>query len=388
MTWRVLQLTSEQTHLLRASLLRGEDAIGSYDSWIQCHSAEDLHTASTSLFPLLSRNLTVAGLQASRLRELDVIRQQVSEENRTLLRRAEDVFAYFRKKGIKAGLIGGAAILISAYDDPGLRPLPTLEVFVEANRAEAALMALGNIGFRARTSESVVMLRSGLSVELEDDHGVDLTLTTHVLARRPSAFLDRLLWGAAEEVERSGVNFRILNDADQMLGCAIEAADPESAFQLVAVADAYRLGARLSPAAWERLVTTAVDYQLTWPLSMLLGFLHEHLHLEVPVEVLESLNNAFTSPIEQVEFSVTPGIRRTVLNPFLHHRRYTWLKEDKDVRMKGFVKYLRLAWGIEKLERLQTNLLSKLRNGNGASPQANMVRTDIEVPRAAGAIQE
>jgi len=112
----------EQRLLLRAALLRGPASLAAWRAWSAATTVDALEQDSQWLLPVLYLALRTQGVARHLLARYRNVYLHNWYKNHLALRRAE---ACAGRLGIAAGdlvLVGGAAMAIAYYQDPGARP--------------------------------------------------------------------------------------------------------------------------------------------------------------------------------------------------------------------------------------------------------------------------
>jgi hypothetical protein len=107
-----------------------------------------LETGSFPLLPLLHERLADVEPEEERLPLLLGTYRSVWVRNRLLLGRLPEILAALRERGVEAVLVAGAAAAVRWYPRLGCRPVPQLELLVDAREGQAAREALLVAGIR------------------------------------------------------------------------------------------------------------------------------------------------------------------------------------------------------------------------------------------------
>jgi len=339
--------TPEQELLLKAALLKGEEAVLAWRELTAAIDHDDLDAGARRLLPLVWHNLSGReGLKDDvSLGESRAAYRQTLTENTFRLHQAGLFLRELQEVGCPAILLKGLALIVRGYPDRGLRPMGDFDVLIPEERREEVVALLqdadwvpsyrGPEKFTAPYRE-VVHAHSFTS---EANWCVDLHWHAMEECVWPGA--DDDFWEGAVAVDLEGVPVAVLNPADQLLHLCVHGVKCESIPTLRWVADAFIV---MKDAAgtldWDRLVEQATRRTLTLPVTEALRYLVTLLDAPVPGAVLKRLAAVDVPGRERREFRrrTREGSSRTFgFLPTL------WYKHS---RMEGGAHLLRKAWGF------------------------------------------
>ena len=144
-------------------------------------------------------------------------------------------------------LIQGAALLVQLYDDPGLRPLTDIDLWVPSEDREHLLAVLNRTGFRANPQTPGLLRKGDLLIDVH----------THLLGAERIRSRSMLLSRSQEEIFRAcgrqrwgGLEILCLDKRDQVIFLTLHAI--KHYFErLIWLADLARLVASWEDADWE-----------------------------------------------------------------------------------------------------------------------------------------
>jgi hypothetical protein len=208
-------------------------------------------------------------------RRLDAFYYLTLNDNLRKLAALREVLSGMRASGVDALLVQGAALLVTHYRDPGLRPLTDIDLWVAPASRAAAAAVLARLGFH-NTAATPALYRNGRT--LFDLH-TDLLGAERIGARR---FLleagHAKMIQAACRVDWEGLKVRCLSPCDQVIHLAHHAVK-HNFERLIWLADLRSLVADWPESAWaafynrsEELGQGRVVSLLRYALEMLLGF--------------------------------------------------------------------------------------------------------------------
>jgi catechol 2,3-dioxygenase-like lactoylglutathione lyase family enzyme len=344
--------SAQQLLLLQASLWTGDRALAAWAQWRRgAPNLESIDLGSRRLLSLAYRNLgpELSGdPDAARLK--DIYRQSWGTNQRGLKvgRRAIDAL---QAAGLEVLALKGAALIGSAYRDPGARPLGDVDLAVRPERIGEAVRALRAAGLTATDGEPERRLAVRHSLAFRDPSGQEVDLHRGMLWR-PG--LDQEFWRESREAEAAGARVRILNPTDQLLHVCAHGAAWSPVPPLRWAADAYKTievgGEKLD---WERLAALARLGHLTLPLAEALGCLAEELEAPVPEATRDELSRVPVSRGERRAhhaLAQPPSPRRSLamLSWFRERYRAEAALSDSKPSIAGFAVYMQAFWGLER----------------------------------------
>lgn len=345
--------------LLRAALAEGAEASAAYEAW---RSDGDLDRPgfpdfpdfiASRLLPLVGWNLQASGLPCEDLPRLAQLHRESWTRNQRLFAEAAPAIAALERAGIFTLLLKGAALALTAYPSPGLRPMTDVDVLVPERMAAAARRVLVEEGWRPDPPEPEQRL-AHLHAQgfVREAGGSPAALDLHWRAlwegREPAG--DDAWWDCAEPLEAYGLETRVLSPADQLVQLSVHASHWGPRPACYAVADLVMLlrarGGRLD---WDRVVHQARARRLVPAVSAALVTLGEFSWAPVPKRALDSLARAPVSLRERAEFRarrLPPALGRGLIVHWCDLAREA--PRDSAVRRLGrFPSYLRETWGLE-----------------------------------------
>jgi Uncharacterised nucleotidyltransferase len=300
---------SEQQELaLRAALLPGNDGRSAWSSWRDRLDIDAVDAGTYCLLPLIAHNLQVSGVDDPLLGRLAGIRRRAWYQNQLSFSRLGSMLQQLEIQRIRALVLNGAALAVTAYCDAGLRPMTDLDVLVTFEDTARALQVSEADGWiRAVRHRRVVR---GVRAEALCRGGYQrLYLHHHVLpalvyrrAERSSAEL----WQAAVPICMGGVDTRALGSAHQLLHVCVQGASA-AARQIGWVADAVHV-LRASeqvgvPLDWDGLVRLARTGGVSLAAAATLRYLAETFGATVPAAVLADLTRSPVTARDRALFS-------------------------------------------------------------------------------------
>jgi hypothetical protein len=342
----------EQELLLKAALLKEEEALTAYNQWIRTVDIDHLDRASYRLLPLLYCNMKAHRFEIveSQMMMLRRVYQLTKQKNRLLFQIVARLLTDFNRAGVKTIALKGAALVHLFYEDPGLRPMNDFDVLVPSRHVRRVITTLEKSGWTPMAfSPSDEYISVSHSHGFRDDKGREFDLHWHVLSqcREPNADVD--FWRRSIPVVIEGSPTLVLAPEDQLLHVCVHGITPNKKSAIRWVADAATIvDTSSSELDWERLLMQCRMRSLTLPLKVALNYLFRRINVPIPLEVLRSLNNHSVPVAERIEFHVSSSILNrwsSILDLWFQHSR---LMKSASLTSKilHFPKFLKKIWGV------------------------------------------
>jgi hypothetical protein len=334
-----------QRLLLRAALSPGPPAVDAWRRLAASLDPERLDQGSARLLPLVWSNLRrhgeIVGGLAARYRA-------AGEANRRLLDQLAGLLPVLGGAGVPTVLLKGAALVLGAYPDPGLRPMSDLDVLVPVDRVRDAVRALGAQGWAPEAPLTAAALRLTHSLPFRRPGHAPLDLHWHVFEECCAPADDESLWAASRPAAVDGVPTRVPAPEDQLLHVAVHGEKWVHVPGIRWIADAVVL-VRAGGVRWERLVAEAIRRRFVLRMRAQLEYLRSAFEAPIPPEALAQLATAPVSRIERLEarWSVRDRRRPWVLVYWCNHRRAAPGPLPRAVLT--FPRYLQAVWRLGSL---------------------------------------
>jgi hypothetical protein len=354
----------EQELLLRAALLKGEEAIEAWRQWKSGVDIERLDPASHRILPLLYRNLLSLGVEDLSMGKYKGVYRQTWYRNQLLFHSLASVVRSFRDADIETIVLKGAALIVLNYKDYGLRPMNDFDILIHTHQVSAAINLLRVLGWTPVDFEPTEgYISVSYSHGFRNGKGQELDLHWHVLSQSREMDADKDFWDGAIAVDIHGVATRALNPADQLLHVCIHGArwNYTPPFRWVADA-AIILNTERSEFDWDRLIDQSRQRRLVLPLKESLNYLNKSIDIPIPRKILNSINGLHVPRIERMEYRVitNPPTRLTAgLDLWCQHYRLTG---DSGIlyKLMTFPSFLEKIWSLDSLWKLPLYGLRKI----------------------------
>lgn len=215
------------------------------------------------------------------------------------------LLAALHARGIPTMVLKGAALALSVYRDPGVRPMEDFDLLVPRRRALEAMAVLESEGLRPVVPDHERLVEVSHACLFEQDHERAVDLHWRLLATDSRPRADDSFWADARSLLVGGVPTLALSPADQLLHTAEHGVRYDPVPPLRWLADATLIirtaGRDLD---WDRLARETLARELVLPVRETLEYLREELDVNVPVAILGGLAVAPVSWLMRVEHAL------------------------------------------------------------------------------------
>jgi len=355
---------ADEELLLRAALLEGPDAI---EAWRALHPrlrVDTLGRSARRVLPLLGANLRRHGIDESSLAPFVAARDQAAARTGALFVAMRRLLAALADAGVETLVLKGAALTLTYYGDPGLRPMADVDVLVPTKQAEAAADVLRKEGW---TPKAVGVTSASLEVQHArpfvdgDGHNCDLHWHVYWEDCRPGA--DDELWAASVPLDFHGVPTRMLGPADQVLHVCVHGSRPVRRPGFQWVPDALVV-LRAGGLDWPRLVTQAIERDFVLRTRAMLGYLERALGAPVPLDALARLQAIPIAIGQRLEFYAGnhgDGLLGQLPTYWAKYRR-----SRAGASPLAFARFLQQSWEMGSLAQVAGGMLSRARKRLGS----------------------
>lgn len=364
--------TDQHALLLRAALLQGEPALSAWRAWRASVDLDRLDPASTTLLPLLGRNLLAHDVRGADLRVFRWVHRGVWAENMRRFDAAARVLAACRAAGLETMLLKGAALATTSYPDAGLRAMVDVDLLVRPTAAVEAMRVLRDRGWTpvgwapfCQAPEMTVPVRH--SHAFAHASGQQLDLHWHILWHTCRDGDDDGCWARSTPVVVHGVETRVLAPADQLLHACVLGGRWEPVPNLKWAADAMAVLASSAGVEWPVLLDEARTRRVAPVVAAALDWLARTLDAPVPTDVLEALRTSPSTSGERLQSRLEsrPHGRAGALALLaLHQVRVA--RASGGWPLLGLPAYLRRMYEVERPSQWRPLLAHAWRRGDAA----------------------
>lgn len=346
---------------MRAALLDEKRARQAWAAWLAELADSPLDEASSRLLPLLHRRLAgrrpMLGGSSPRMAEAIVVRAaaafaQTRYRNALLFEEAASAIRALAEAGIRTCLLKGAALAVTAYDEPALRPMSDVDLLVPALDLGRAAEALRRAGWCTPSPLGPAEMAEAHAAAFTNDTRGSIDLHWRSLDAAVAPLGDDSLWAASQPAVFASESSRVPAPADLLLhACVVGqrwgrdvacrwAAD---ALAILTTAPHGLDWARLESEARRQLVCAAV--------ADALEYLRTVLGAPVPAEVPARLAAVRVSRAQDLAARARqrpPELRGPVLAAALHYDSYRRLVDGGvlPIGPLGFARAVARTWGL------------------------------------------
>lgn len=290
-----------QQLLLQAALLPGERGVAAWSEVRPRVDVDHLPGELHRLMPLLSKSLTVRGLDDPDLPRLKGVHQFSWYRNTMLLTDAAALLRALEATGIDTMLLRGAAIAVSYPDDAGRRAMNDMDVFVPADDLDRARRVAEAAGWQPLEPAKPLERRiAAAPMRNSSDRIIRLHWQPSANLSLPGVRWDGL-WQRASPVRIGDTDTCIPSAGDHLVHACVDGARANSGASLRWVVDAMALlTARAAEVDWDVVVSEARRLRVTLLVSEALRYLREALDAEVPPDALAALTDTPTTLRDRV----------------------------------------------------------------------------------------
>lgn len=307
----------------------------------------DLDAGSRRLLPLLHANRVALGLSGDQAEVVARAYHATRDRTAAGLRDAREALDALGEAGIAGLLLKGAALVLGAYRDPGLRPMDDLDVLVPEGAAEAALRVLAARGWRPREPATPAYRATRHAAPLHREGRTQIDLHWRVFEEHCPPAAEAAFWAEARALTDpmlEGAPARILAPADQLLHVVVHGLKWSRIPAVRWAADAAMV-VRQGPLDWERVSAQAGLRGFGLRAWLALAYLHDVIGEPLPAAALERLATLPVSAREHVELWVRSRPQPLLGSLPFHGCNYLRLAPRRTPL--GLLRYLRSVWGTD-----------------------------------------
>lgn len=368
--------TPEQELLLKAAILKGEEAIIAWKNWGSTVNFDRLDAGSQRLLPLLYKNLTDNGISHPVINVYKGFYRMSWYKNRLLTHRLVSVLRLLDSNGIPVLLLKGAALVPLYYKNWALRPMNDFDLLVPYKDALRSVNLLCQSGWKPVDSmidESDLLTKHAGT--LIDDSGIEFDLHWRIMHESGRYEDDYNFLDGTGNINFENISVPVLSHTDQLFHILIHGTRWNEIAPLRWVPDSMMILREAgSFIDWDRLVNEARRRCLAVPLTKALFYLNETFAAPIPPEAISSIKKLKPSLTERMEFLIQSKSRS-----FLRDIFYLWFTHVRTSDVDGLVwlvlrfpSFLRRFWKVPQGNSLAVFLLRKLAIRSGLKKTNNL----------------
>ena len=352
--------TKEQRLLLRASILRGKEAIEALQEWKANINIANLDQGSQRLLPLLYHNLHSQGIEDTLMNRFKGVHRLTWYKNQLLFHHVAILLHSFHNDGIQTMVLKGAALSLFYYRDYGLRPMTDFDILVQSKQASAAINLIIKSGWTQKSQRLLehfpeIYFSVNKAFNFESTNRCELDLHWHLLSECCYPGADDDFWGNAVPAKIHDISTQILDPTDQLLHVCVHGAKWNHIPTFRWAADAMMiLNATQYEIDWNRLIMQAQKRCLVLPLKDTLNYLRDVLNAPIPSTILHAIKNMTISKNEHFKYKFYnhPSKHAGPLGSFwVRYLQYLRITHGMGLinRIVGFPKFLQYCWQVDYL---------------------------------------
>lgn len=344
-----------QEILLRATILRGEEAVSAWEAWAAETDIDTVDEGSARLLPETYTNLKSFGVDHESFGVIRGIKRRTWLQNQLLFHQATAAIEILHDRGIETMVTKGPALVLRHYHDLGRRPMADFDIVVHKEDGKRAVEALVENGYRlTETAENLQLVHAASYV---NETGRQFDLHWQVL---PGCTDSRPFWDLATPVSLDETNTLAPSSTDLLFHVCIHGLRLNQVAPLRWVVDATMI-IRSADIDWDRLVDLSKRYWLGYRMREALRYLRQ-FDVEVPEIVLASLSKGSVFGLQKSEFELITGRRpksrsTQIAVLWLGFKRYAGREPGLD--LSKLPDYLKRAWGIKNFWSLPWAVIRK-----------------------------
>lgn len=283
------KLPLSQQLLLKAILSETDAAIDAWALWKQTINLDHLEDGSFRLLPSLYQRLQNQGIHDPLVGRLRNVYQHTWYKNNILLNTLSPLWTALDGAGVPYCAVDDLAVVLTAYPDPGLRPLTGVDIYISPAGFHVALQQLLLLGWQSAPNTRL----PAQTVQYTHTTGCSLRLHRIMDPGSPWAKVGRD-W-PLEDVSQPQSSPPLLAAPWLVIRACLQLAPWVLHPSPVAVLDAHRLIALWNSDDWETLVRLAQACQCTRPVLDVLTLLSTRFQIAVPAAASQGLMQATSS---------------------------------------------------------------------------------------------
>ena len=344
--------TPDQLLVLHAALDDPGPAREAWERWRRSVEFDDVDGGSQRLLPLVYRNLGPESFDEEVAGRLKGLYRRSWTRNQIVFQGGGRAITSLRERGIESVVLKGASLAVRTYRDAGVRPMEDVDLLVPFDRAEDALHAFLDAGWKTSKEDPFAWMRIHHSLNFLGPEGGSADLHWYTLWQ-PAA--EDAIWEAAVPIELAGVETLAPCDADQLLLTCVHGTpwSPLPPFRWIADAIALLRDAG-DDLDWDRVESEARRRELTVATAAALSYLADDFEAPIPAETIARLAAAPSTRQERAAFSASCRPDGPVRTYLMARDRYRRLRDvDTDgPDPGGFVSFATKFWGLESPRQL------------------------------------
>ncbi|MCK5686756.1 nucleotidyltransferase family protein [bacterium] len=342
--------THEQKLLLRAVLLKGQDAIDAWEQWITIVDFNDIDYGSQRLLPLLYQNLLEHRIKASQLTRYKGVYRRFWLSNQLLFNRIKPVLAALHEAGIEILFFKGAGLVVGCGLNYALRPMDDIDFLVPGKSTLEAIKIIEELGWQPKSKSASGFHTMNHAATYHDGRGHFVDLHWHSLMRDMTGNYETGYWERSFSASLDEIPVKIMGITDQLIHICIHGIRWNWIPPIRWIADAVILIETSGTAIdWDYLVEHSEKLGVTLTMYQGLRYLKNEFDISVPDHVLRYLKSVPVSRWENWEHQLL--IRKPLpvfgghILAIINYRKY----HQDQYMFPGYFRYLQERWDVASL---------------------------------------
>lgn len=346
-------LSLEHQLLLQTAILSEQNCLKTWEKWLELVDIENLDSPSYYLLPLLYSNLVKYQVTHSEMTRFKGVYRRNWYNNQLFLKQLESVLETLVNQGINPLILGDIA-LSSYYQDSQVKPIKTLDIFVDEIQVFHAYNLLTKIGWQSKVTLSNNFINQYPKIGFWNNNNQFLHLHWRILGQSSVDSLPNI----SVKLDNISLNVNIFNTQEQLLYiCSQIPLDyPQILPQWLADATIL-INSEHSNINWSQLIEKAQNQNLLIPLLNLFWQLKQVFSSSEYDNLLT--NNLNISKFEKWEYQLTKNQNIPLLGRFLADY-FNYLRVSKDPipspSLIGFAEYIQQRWNLDNLWQLPAQI--------------------------------
>jgi hypothetical protein len=342
--------TSEQALLLRASLLKGRDAIQAWEQWTKLVDINNIDYGSQRLLPLLYQNLLDHEVQTPLMARYKGVYRRFWLSNQLLFNRVKPVLSALYDAGIQTLLFKGAGLIFGCDLNYALRPMDDIDFLVPKEVTQIAINIIRELGWQPKFEYAADFDTMSHAAMYHDCRGHVIDLHWHSLMHDLTGSNELGYWERSFGTNIDGIPVRIMGTADLLIHICVHGIQWNPIPPIRWIADAIILLENSKTATqWDHLLEQTERLHVTLPMSHGLRYIKQELNAPIPDYVLRSLESKPVSRQENRDYQLSVKKPLPIFGGFItkitRYRKYN----QKHYPFPGFLRYLQFRWGVRCL---------------------------------------
>jgi len=281
-----------QEILLKACLLKGEQAITAFRQWIDKVDFEkDVESGSFRLLPLLYHNLRNHDVSDDLMPRLRGIYRNSWSKNHILFYKAGKIIQFLESNGVHTLVMKGIPLSFLTYKNYAIRPMADVDILIPYSKARSTIELLISENWNLHDPQYLEhSLKYGRSATFSNAENIELDLHWHPIFEAHGNITEDDFWDHSVPFSFSGGMTRSFCATDQLFHTIVHGLryNPEPPVRWVA--DAFTLIHDPDNAIdWERLLLQTKKFKVHLQVNAGLGYLVDVFHAKVPDQVQNDL---------------------------------------------------------------------------------------------------